>query len=66
MWVLCSLIPSSYGTQHISDWEIVVTTKWHTKTIKKDVFVRINLMNLLFLERVDLSSSVNIYKYHCL
>ena len=63
IWVLFPLVPSNYGARHISDWVVATTVEWHTKTVKKDVVVRINLMNLLFLERVYPSSgrSLNLY-----
>jgi hypothetical protein len=56
MMVLCPLVPSNYASRHISDWAVAVTAEWHTKTVNKDVVVRINLMNLLFLERFEPSS----------
>jgi hypothetical protein len=39
IWVLCPLIPSSYGARCILDWVVAATAEWHTKTVKKDVLL---------------------------
>jgi hypothetical protein len=47
---------SSYGARHTLDWEVATTVEWHTKIVKEDASIEANLMNLLFLERIDPSS----------